>query len=386
MDNLYIPNKLKVGFQARNDTFTKKLAYVIYYDEKGVLRKEASWNTWCDKKIPSVEYENAPTTGFMINKNVERYNWSHFSNNRSYIRIHDPRGFEFEVTPENLIGILMSGDCTRRLLEGEFVYGWHGTNLVLLPVNTEEYKKSVAFTALQGKKVSTKELTPGFTYRTKKQLEELVYLGKFDWCSNEYSGYKRKIVVKKQHVFAKELKKSEYNRRTGNMGGVDIQKMSSISSLGEIVSETQHPKFAEFMDVFNSMPEANVKFDWKFNPRNKASFKKELDAFTSPHPTSIGFLVESPSNVKAVYVNQPRNYYGQTNKQEKFQVQYRQVEISTNGLSCESPKYGYYESATNSVSVEKEKLLEMNICELQVFFKNKKHKTFNEIPYDFKRD
>lgn len=386
MDNLYIPNKLKVGFQARSDTFTKKLAYVIYYDDKGVLRKETSWKTWCDKKIPSVEYENTPTTGFMINKNVERYNWSHFSNNRSYIRIHDPRGFEFEVTPENLIGILMSGDCTRRLLEGEFVYGWHGTNLVLLPVNTEEYKKSVAFTALQGKKVSAKELTPGFTYKTKKNLEELVYLGKFDWCSSDNSGYTKKLSIKKQHVFAKELNSSEYNYRTGKTGGVDIQKMSGLTGLGEVVSETQHPKLAKFMDAFNSMPEANVKFDWKFNPRSKASFKKELDSFSSPHPTSIGFLVESPNSIKAVYINQPRNYYGQTNQQEKFMVQYRQVEISTNGLSCESPGFSYYENTKNTVSIEKEKLLEMNISELEIFFKNKKSKTFTEIPYGFERD
>lgn len=38
--NIFIPKKIKVGFQERSDTFTKKLAYVIYYDQKGKLRKE----------------------------------------------------------------------------------------------------------------------------------------------------------------------------------------------------------------------------------------------------------------------------------------------------------------------------------------------------------
>ena len=33
--SIYIPEKIKVGYQNRNDTYTKKLAYVIYYDEKG---------------------------------------------------------------------------------------------------------------------------------------------------------------------------------------------------------------------------------------------------------------------------------------------------------------------------------------------------------------
>lgn len=32
--SIYIPKKIKVGYQNRSDTYTKKLAYVIYYDEK----------------------------------------------------------------------------------------------------------------------------------------------------------------------------------------------------------------------------------------------------------------------------------------------------------------------------------------------------------------
>lgn len=39
--NLYIPQKIHVGFQKRDDTFTGKLAYVIYEDENGMLRKKA---------------------------------------------------------------------------------------------------------------------------------------------------------------------------------------------------------------------------------------------------------------------------------------------------------------------------------------------------------
>ena len=42
--NIYIPKRLNVGYQNREDTYTVKIAYVIYYDEKGKLRKETSWN------------------------------------------------------------------------------------------------------------------------------------------------------------------------------------------------------------------------------------------------------------------------------------------------------------------------------------------------------
>ena len=44
--SIYIPKKIKVGYQDRSDTYTGKLAYVIYYDEKNKLRKEKSWNGW----------------------------------------------------------------------------------------------------------------------------------------------------------------------------------------------------------------------------------------------------------------------------------------------------------------------------------------------------
>lgn len=62
-----------VGFQNRKDTFTGKLAYVIYYDEKGKLRKEHSWQNWRDRNIDPQELVNEPTTGFVLNKKVGGY-------------------------------------------------------------------------------------------------------------------------------------------------------------------------------------------------------------------------------------------------------------------------------------------------------------------------
>lgn len=65
---IFIPEQLMVGFQNRKDTFTGKLAYVIYYDEKGKLRKEHSWQNWRDRNIDPQEFVNEPTTGFVLNK------------------------------------------------------------------------------------------------------------------------------------------------------------------------------------------------------------------------------------------------------------------------------------------------------------------------------
>ena len=81
---IYVPKKIKVGFNNRNDTYTGKLAYIIYYDEKGKLRKETSWNSWRDKSIDPEEYDNEPTSGFVLNKKVGDYSGS-WGNHRPFL-------------------------------------------------------------------------------------------------------------------------------------------------------------------------------------------------------------------------------------------------------------------------------------------------------------
>jgi len=68
--NIFVPKQINVGFQNRKDTYSGKLAYVIYFDEKGKLRKETSWNSWRDENIPNEIYDNEPTEGFVLNKKV----------------------------------------------------------------------------------------------------------------------------------------------------------------------------------------------------------------------------------------------------------------------------------------------------------------------------
>ena len=176
--NLFIPTKLKIGFQERHDTFTGKLAYVIYYDEKGKLRKETSWNQWRDDSIDVVEIDNTPTSGFTMNKGFTRY--SDWGSGRAVIRIWDPRDFEFEIALDNLVGILMHSNVSKREIDEKCVFAWNGTELVLLPCNTEEYQSSVKYTEKQAKTFSAKTLVPGYIYIPKKEDKPVIYLGRYD--------------------------------------------------------------------------------------------------------------------------------------------------------------------------------------------------------------
>ena len=236
---LYIPETIKVGFQNRQDTYTKQLGYVIYKDQKNTWRKEGSWQSWRDKNIDPKEFNNEPTKGFVLNKGVKRY-----ETNRSLVRVYDPRGFEFEVTIPNLLWILTEVDCGRKGLEAEFVYAWDGKELVLAPVNSEEYKESMKYTKVQHGKVSAKDYKPGHTYRL-ADMSKVTYLGRFRYTSWSrdwgYRGNKNHYQSGNKHIFLTEKNKVV---------------LPTSSSVKEEISTVVPDNFAELVEIFTKSKEA----------------------------------------------------------------------------------------------------------------------------------
>lgn len=237
---LFIPKKIKVGFQARNDTYTQKLAYVIYFDEKGVLRKQKSWESWRSKDIEPTEFSNVPTEGFVLNKKVGGYNYS-WNHRNTYVRIYDPRGFEFEITVENLLFILSENDCMKgKGLTGEYVYGWAGTELILLPTNCEDYISSTKFTEVQSKKIPLKDLKVGYQYRT-KDLSVVTYIGKHKYYTHQSYYRPSKKNGENSHIF--------YSNK--------FYKVTSGDKLAEEIGES--PDYAELIDkYYNSIYASDI--------------------------------------------------------------------------------------------------------------------------------
>ena len=180
-----------MGFQKRNDTYTGKLAYIIYYDEHGKLRKETSWQKWREKEIHNELYENEPTEGFVLNKKVggDNYNWNP---RQTYTRVYDPRGFEFEITVPNLIWILENCNCIKgKGLEGRFVYGWDGTELLLVPVDSPDYEEIEQKSQVRNNNefILPKDLIVGGTYETIDGVQ-YVFMGKAKPWEKEKNVYK----------------------------------------------------------------------------------------------------------------------------------------------------------------------------------------------------
>lgn len=232
-EKLNIPDKIKVGFQERGDTYTGKLSYVTYINKKGKLAKEISWEGWRDKKITPLELDNVPTEGFVLNKKAGGYStgWNH---RQTYCRVYDPRDFEFEISIENLLYILQ--ECTSskgKGLEGKFVYAWSGKDLVLLPVDSLDYKMSKQLID-STEKITMKSLKIGASYKgkvpdSKDISNNLVYIGKMTWygfagMSIEGCNYNYKLVNKVVPTFVDINKKHFYG-------------YSSLTSLYHLVNE-----------------------------------------------------------------------------------------------------------------------------------------------------
>lgn len=200
MSNAFIPKNIRVGYQNRSDTFTGKLGYVIYYDEKGKIRKEKSWKSWCSESLGSQELENLPKTGYILNRGVRRDQYGWFASGRAMARVYHPDGFEFEITIGNLMKIIEYSDINKQEIVEPCLLAWEGTDLVLIPTNSELYTNSIKYTEQQDEKLSAKSLTIGAYYRRKKSdvddPETFMYMG--------YYPFKDELIntkCSKKHVF-----------------------------------------------------------------------------------------------------------------------------------------------------------------------------------------
>lgn len=253
-NNIFLPKKIRVGFQKRKDTYSGKLAYVIYYDEKGKIRKETSWESWRDKKINPEEFDNEPMSGFVLNKKVGGNTWG-WNPRQTYTRVYDPRGFEFEITVPNLLYILENCNSIKgKGLEGEFVYGWSGTELLLIPVGAPDYKNHKAFSeGLLGERIGIKDLIAGATYKFSNG-NVYIYLGRFpEYENNKYLGG---IVKSKNNFYfcsadslGEEDRKKHYSKEL-----YAVQTWKSLPKIAQCLSDQPHAEYANLMDLLETDP------------------------------------------------------------------------------------------------------------------------------------
>ena len=285
--NFFIPKQINVGYQERSNTYTGKLAYIIYYDEKGKLRKETSWNSWRKQDLGNDIFDNDPTSGFVLNKKAGDYStgWNH---RQAYVRVHDPRGFEFEISIQNLLYILENATSTKgKGLEGDFIYGWDGTELVLIPCEAPDYKELEELNALRhaGKKIGTKDMKLGATYLTKKN-EEYIYLGRF----TEYD-WRGEPSAKPKFWFCEQGEGKNY-----------FYTMSSVSNkFIETISEDCVEDYASIMDELSFNRDYSPIASYVYEPYTAEELKANLEPGEFYRQNSTRVWVQGVADSVAVY-------------------------------------------------------------------------------------
>jgi len=363
-EKLYIPKKINVGYNKRDDTYSGKLAYVIYWDAKGKLRKETSWQGWRDKKIPPTAFENVPTEGFVLNRNVGGarsggYSWDA---RLEKVRVYDPRGFEFEITIPNVLFILQ--ECTSvkgKGLDGEFVYAWSGPELVLLPVCCAEYKSSNEFTNLQAKKVGKTDIVEGCAYMTKDSIN-LIYIGKFDYnFINRYSHDDKVTLCKKQHIF--------YNAAANRYYPYD-----GFTKLASRITDVPVDNYAELVEKFTTGRNGSKIIGLYSEPMSI----KMKNSYGSLCPVEIPYLKLSENRFKSVYINEISTYsfkeYDKKKEGVKFCIRDCEfIHFVNDELFIKSSH-----SETDNKKYSIEELNSLNFCQLFVILEGGKKIKLNE--------
>ena len=329
---LFIPELIKAGFQKRKDTFTNQLAYIIYYDEKGTLRKETSWQSWRDKDIEPVDIENKPYSGFTLNKGILRDGY--WGGGHNMVRIYDDRGMEFEITISNLMYILMGNDCNKRTLSGEFVYAWNGTELILLPTSTEEYKVSTEFTALKSNKLTMKDLKgkEGTVFKT-KDLESVVYMGRLVWNNKRYESG--------TYITTQELTHVVYN-----LGSQKYSVLSSPKYLSHQVDQVPVHNFHELLEEYFNSNHYNVVKEVTFTYGEDVTEK-----FINDEGKVVILVPIITSDNNIIQMSGPRHGYRYATVAEYLEgLKYRSIYYQKRPLRSDYRSDGEFERALDNYS------------------------------------
>lgn len=313
---LYIPETLKIGFQNREDTFDGKLSYIIYYDEKGKLRKESSWINWRDKNIESIEVKNEIFKNPTLNKSIQRYGY-HFGSGRNMLRIYDPRGFEYEISVSNFVGISQYCDMVKSELVGEFVYAFEDGDLILLPVESEQYKEAKQDTLNKNTKVSAKDLKAGNIY-TANNGNTCIYIGKYNINKDINKYYNLPICSNgKKHIFYIEEEL--------------MFKDVAVGTLGLLKDTLEQNELNKYLDVFiGSVIEKEIDYLYCDNNFNIEELYKEerFKDFIFGYEKTGGFF--DNLNISTPYI---------TNYEEKYILRKKDLNIHISYLNLDKGKY-----------------------------------------------
>lgn len=131
-------DKMYVGFQRQrylDSDEPRILGFVVPYGETKAHKKRIETvNRWANNKEDCRVIDNKPMRGFKLKEVVSRH-----STSNKFFRVLDPRGFELELSTDNVLDLILNSTFVKGEIIEECI--WTQNNGVyLVPTDSEKYK------------------------------------------------------------------------------------------------------------------------------------------------------------------------------------------------------------------------------------------------------
>jgi hypothetical protein len=176
-----IPAKHYVGMVKRQDS-NLPLGFITPWGEDAASKKRMSTvDSWArSNKSQSTTIENVPMHGFKITSDIRtggRYGGG------DKWRVEDPRGFELEISSNNLAELMSLGTIEKGEFLDQCVWARDVGVNVLVSVESEVYKDAIAMTKIATTSASWKDVKLGYNVILQNGIKGK-YLGKYHFLIN----------------------------------------------------------------------------------------------------------------------------------------------------------------------------------------------------------
>lgn len=185
MSKVTIPEKHYVGMVVRSSS-KLPLGFITPWGEDAAAQKRMSTvDNWSNAgkagSLPTTVIDNIPMLGFRMSGGIRRG----MQGGQDKWRIEDPRGFELEITSENLSMLLSDTTLEKGEILDKCVWAREGGHNLLLTVESEEYIEAVKMTEIAGSSASWKDAKLGYTITLQNGIKGR-YLGRMHTVQEKY--------------------------------------------------------------------------------------------------------------------------------------------------------------------------------------------------------
>lgn len=279
--SVLVPERFYIGFQSRarmegdydwfkdeEDTRTKKtylLGFATYLEQNKRFEKRKDtidrWAKECSWKrnedvSPNI-LDNILREGFYIPEEVRRC--GSWNGGNVVWRIVDPRGFELEISSNNLARIMNHTNINKGgIIEGKCIWGWDmkgGGKIVLLPEDSEPYREALVHTQARKQKVGLRDIQMGDTVQLQDGTEG-IYLGKHNMLFRGYGGTQ----VFKDHSRVQSYQASDIKRRAAFLIKGDKLYLVAEPKISYLKEKTKQAYSLEYsVKKINEILKENIK-------------------------------------------------------------------------------------------------------------------------------